>query len=351
MRRVVPLVLALAACGSEETIGNLDGHTAWNQVPNNMVDVLWVVDNSCSMTEEQVTLASGFATFVAQMEASLTDFHIGVTTTSVSDDPNAGVLGVGVEEPDPVTGGAELQWLTNEDEYLAEFGERTAVGVGGSDKEMGLAAAAQALSPAMLFSGPNAGFLRPEAQLLVAIVSDEEDCSDGGALSGEPGEACYKEKELLVPVHELVEDITSAKDDPEDVQVSAIVGPENTDDCQDTYPGRRYWEAAALTGGLIGNICDGDWSHVMEDLGLNATGINTSFRLDEPGVKESLKVFVDDVEIEEDSVNGWTYDDATCFLTFHGTSVPPRESELHANYTKVSGGSSRDCEEGVAGTL
>ena len=78
-------------------------------------------------------------------------------------------------------------FLTPTDDYERLFQERaTAVGVEGSDKEKGLEAAAYAVSLAMTApGGPNEGFVRPSpAHLLVIIVSDEEDCSDNGALEG-----------------------------------------------------------------------------------------------------------------------------------------------------------------------
>jgi hypothetical protein len=39
--------------------------------------------------------------------------------------------------------------------------------------------------------GPNAGFLRPDAHLLVVFVSDEDDCSDEGVLDGLVNFLCY----------------------------------------------------------------------------------------------------------------------------------------------------------------
>ncbi len=339
MRRLAPLFLMIAiGCKGDNEFGNLDGYTGWTQALNNEIDILFVVDNSCSMQAEQAALALGFQSFIDAMDEN-NDFHVGVVSTTVD------------------YGDEESAWLLADDEgnrwidsltedAATKFSHLTAIGTGGSDKEKGLEQAANVLAAEMSVSGPNAGFVRPDSNLLVIVVSDEEDCSDLALLEGQPAEACYTRKADLAPVSVFVQQLQDTKDDEEDFTFHAIVGPEQSD-CTDAYPGRRYMEAAALTGGLVGNICDGDWSDVLSDLGLNASGIETSFRLGEPAVPDTLQVFVEDVEIAESAVNGYTYDEATCFVTFHGTegaSIPVRDAQLHAKYTKASGSDTADCE-------
>lgn len=324
------LVPLFAGCKSE---GGFSGQTAidtWYQAPNNQVDILWVVDDSCSMGEEQEALKQGFVTFVEEMEASGTDFQIGLISTSLEYlDPARGQL---IGEP---------PFLTNEDDYVALFSERALVGTDGSDKEKGLEAAAYALSPIMtLPGGPNEGFVRSEASLLVVMVSDEEDCSDGGALEGQDAEDCYLERDLLTPVPRLVNDVLSTKDgDATRLQIGAIVGLDEGN-CEDAYPGRRYMDAAALTGGLIGDICSGDWSTILADLGLTAVGIKTSFRTSNQPREGTLVVEVDEEEVLEDPVNGWTYDYETWYLTFHGDAIPERGQQVVATYDVQSGAAS-----------
>jgi len=48
------------------------------------VDILIVDDNSASMSSMQTVLASKFAGFIDQLDASSVDYHIGITTTDVS---------------------------------------------------------------------------------------------------------------------------------------------------------------------------------------------------------------------------------------------------------------------------
>src|SRR5690606_25028489 len=131
------------------------------------------------------------------------DFHIGVVTTDFEYDSidRGRLLGV-----PPV--------ITKHDDYVALFQERALVGIGGSGREKGLQVAEYALSPIMT-TGPNAGFLRETANLLVVIVSDEEDCSDRGALGIERGDntACYSERDKLAPVSSFVTNLRNLKSD------------------------------------------------------------------------------------------------------------------------------------------
>jgi hypothetical protein len=69
-----------AAVGSVEFLQttSVDGSTK--------LDMLWVVDNSGSMCQEQKILRDNFNTFIEQLESTNLDFHIGVTTTHMKDD-------------------------------------------------------------------------------------------------------------------------------------------------------------------------------------------------------------------------------------------------------------------------
>ena len=63
------------------------------------LDLLWVVDDSGSMCQEQKILRDNFDRFIDEIDASGVDFHIGVTTTDMRE-----VGGELVVRPDPVPG-------------------------------------------------------------------------------------------------------------------------------------------------------------------------------------------------------------------------------------------------------
>jgi hypothetical protein len=284
------------------------------------------------MQEEQEALANGFESFVGELELANNNFHIGVISTSQdTNDPERGYL-LG-----------DTPYLNSDDDYVTEFKERVSLGVNGSDKEKGLQAAAYALSPEMLVMH-NGSFLRPDANLLVVIVSDEEDCSDDGKMDGLDSAACYDQPDLLTPVETLVARIFDSKYNGEFVQIAAIVGPFDGS-CGEAFPGHRYVDAALLTGGLLSKICDPDWSTVMYDLGLNAVGILDTFKLTNLAEVTTLEVTVDPdgegpspaAPVLADLETGWSYDWQYGTLKFNGPAVPPRGATIVVTYEIVPG--------------
>jgi hypothetical protein len=318
------LALALAACESEREVNDVTATDTFQQAPNNQVDALFVVDNSASMAEEQAALAAGFESFIGELENSGADFHIGVITTSFAyDDPARGKL-IG----NPTV-------LTPADDYVADFQDRVKVGIDGADKERGLEAASYALSPTMT-TGPNQGFLRSDAQLLIVFLSDENDCSDRGALDSKDAESCYTSYDKLVPVETFVGEFRDLKASADKIQVSAIVGPKEGG-CSAAVAGYRYIKASELTGGFVGDICGADWGAMMTSLGLNASGVRSSFLLSKGAKPETITVQVDGAEVFESPSAGWTYDATTWYLTFHGAAVPARGAEIIVKYTVQAG--------------
>jgi hypothetical protein len=134
-------------------------------------DILFVIDDSGSMSQEQATLQAGLDAFIQTLASSpvANDFQVGVTTTSVADfdgtaNPNAGVLVPPGIMP------------SSSPSLVADFQSAVVVGTGGFGREQGFEAARQAIEK----SGPggaNEGFIRPGARLAVIVLSDEDDCS------------------------------------------------------------------------------------------------------------------------------------------------------------------------------
>src|SRR5690349_2970440 len=84
---------ALCGCSIENSFLPEDGVDTFFQEEVDQVDILFVVDNSASMTEEQAALSAGFASFVANLEDANSNFHIGVVSTSQDySDPDRGKM-------------------------------------------------------------------------------------------------------------------------------------------------------------------------------------------------------------------------------------------------------------------
>ncbi len=212
------------------------------QAPAARVDLLWVVDDTASMAEEQAALADGFDEFVAALESSDLSYHVGVVTTDASGDRAGQLRGapwiVTRESADPV----------------ADFAQAVAVGTSGTADEAGLAAVVAALTEPVV-SDQNRGFRRPDAVLHVVVVSDADDHSE--ALLADPASE----------VETLLADAAATSGLP--AMLSAVVGDEAVG-CSgadgDAAPGDTYLSVARATGGSEASICDGALESILQKL-------------------------------------------------------------------------------------
>jgi hypothetical protein len=123
------------------------------------VDILLVIDNSISMTEEQKNLSDKMYDLVASLGNS--DWQIGIITTTavfVNGEPQCQLNVIRSTEPDAAE----------------RFRSAVLAGISGDSNEQGILQAVVGLSCA---SRP---WLRPHANLAVLFVSDEDNCSADG---------------------------------------------------------------------------------------------------------------------------------------------------------------------------
>jgi len=167
------------------------------------LDILFVIDDSDSMNEEQLKVRDGLTTFMDELRKSGgidQSMHVAVITTSVYVFPeNLSMSGryCGIEpakENDCPEGGLFLPVVANVDEqssrvlksdqpgFMRAFENRVHRGVAGSPQETSFEAVRLALLSELgdipLAQGGNKGFLREGARLLIVVLTDEDDCSE-----------------------------------------------------------------------------------------------------------------------------------------------------------------------------
>jgi hypothetical protein len=315
--------LLWGGCANEHDISRMDHEESFYQAGTDQADILWIIDDSNSMANEQLKVAQGFSQFIHAIRASAddVDFHLGIVTTDMDESNEQRGLLVG----DP-------PYLTREDDFINEFGERIQVGVMGSDKERGLQAAYHALTDPDALAY-HEGFLRGDAVLALIFVSDENDCSDDNWLGDEmDGGLCYEITEKLVPTAEYIRGFQGVKGIGGRVVASTIVGPDVSEGCDASWPGKRYMTIADELDGLNGNICDSDYGDVIAEIGGQISAPQRTFYLSYRPVEESLVVYVDEEEIEPDPELGWQYDDEFVSVGFQGEYVPEFGSTISVYY-------------------
>lgn len=325
------IVVPLNGAGTYET-----EHTdEFTQITGQDVDVLFVVDNSGSMGDEQQNLASNFQSFIAGAATWQNDYHIGVTTTDLEGD-NGRLM----------TAGSNARFVTSSTQ--SQFAANVKVGTGGSGDEKGLACAQAALSlphtagsgdPANLTAcssdnectapercwdgycgGRNRGFLREDAALEVVIVSDEEDASPADvnfyinffkSIKG-----VYNEN--LFHLHAIVGDV------PGGCQSNAGAAS----------AGHRYAAVANATGGAVVSVCDSNFAAGLSSIGDIAFGLRTQFFLERLPEPSTITVEVASQGCASASGANWRYDEPSNSVVFdeNGGCMPQAGQQVLIHY-------------------
>lgn len=236
------------------------------------IDVLFVIDNSGSMEQEQTNLVANFPQFVGVLEASGLNYRVGVTTTGrdytwTMTAPVGGGLPMSQTGGDNGTlrkaGAMTKRWIDKGDPDVGgTFAMVANVGTGGPGLEMPLGALRDALEDRMV-DGTNSGFHRPEALLAVVILTDEEDCSHEQSVTlGFAENICGPSSE---PVANYVQFLDQFTGNHTRWATAVIAGP-GPGDCTSSFgdanEGPRLKDFVQQTGinGQFSSICEGDLS-------------------------------------------------------------------------------------------
>ena len=271
------------------------------QVQTPEVDILWVIDNSCSMSDEQNALSENFPVFMDFFLGSGLDYHIGVITTDTGD--NGQLVGAsGYKWIDPVTPNP-----------ANVFSAMAVLSTGGSGDERGREQAYAALE--IQSDGVNAGFVREDAALHLVFISDEDDHSSNSR-------------------EEFVNYLTTLKFEPDMLTASSIVSPGSGCDVEE---GKDYIYVTNNVGGILWSICNEDWVGLLEQLGIQASGLKREYFLSQLPVPGTIEVWVieNGVTYEFAEEVDWTYDPTRNSIQFI-EYVPTALSEVYVEYDVLS---------------
>jgi hypothetical protein len=152
--------------------------------------VLFCVDNSASMADNQKLLADSFGGFIQEFVAGGLDYHIGIVTSDV-DSTRGNVWKSRLPGYPGANRGRLLsrspsdRFLTNRTaQIIPKFQENVQVGTAGSSREQCLASFLYATDSSITGSGGyNEGFFRRDSLLAFVVVTDEnEDIQDGESI-------------------------------------------------------------------------------------------------------------------------------------------------------------------------
>lgn len=341
IKRGIPLVGLLAAC-SDYKLTQFQAQDIFTQEPAGEVDVLLVVDNSCSMQPYQDKLGENFGEFLTYLEEGQADYHIGVLTTTVEVPPAYPEYGCSQADVDKIPEGGNLVGGTiiTKDTENADtvFSRLVNVGTCGNGNEMGLHSAWLALTPP-LSTEENFAFLRGSAMLSIIFVTDEQDTSP-------------------FPTSDYINAFREVKglDDRSAVNADGLV-VKSTSDCNaeqiasGATRGSRYLDVIDEMNGMAGNICADDFADILTDLSLRTSRLRDTFYLTKLPDPATLVVTVDDREVGCET-GEWTYElqgegaDQVGAIVFERASMPPPNSLVTATYDYGSGDPAGFCPGG-----
>lgn len=246
-----------------DTSGSSDGGSSDDGLPIEpctAVDLLFVVDNSEPMLEEQIRLRAAALAFVQMIAGSIptlmSDLHIGVITTD--DDlmvqETAAPCG-------PYEGGAS--WMSSTSTALAtELECALSVGVAGSPNERPMDMLAGALSDDNLAPGGfHNGFLREEALLVVLLVTNEEDEPEKDTGWGSMGDPADWAQTLAARKGGLAKDVV----------VLSLVGIPEPNACLGPWDGMEGAQHAprlielteSFPQGAVGDVCAQEYASFL----------------------------------------------------------------------------------------
>ena len=291
-----------------DVFGTADGEELGEQGGCEKVDFLFVIDNSGSMTEEQMALVTSFPGFISTISNTLMaqDYHLMVTDTdaasvgassvSISNgqimcEPHPaccqgacnGVGGIVIQPPPmqcngepcanfPLPSGCDAEigagknldqqgescGIAGDIRYMLDsqpnleqtFSCAALVGAGGDGLERPMDAMMEAIGSQSEAGGCNEGFLRDDAVLVVTVISDEDDLDQS---AGDP--ASWKQY------------LVDAKNGNEEaIVVLGLIADAGVNGglcSEDDAPTLRSF-AQSFTHGQIGSVCASDYAPFFE---------------------------------------------------------------------------------------
>jgi hypothetical protein len=267
------------------------------QTDTDAADILWVVDNSLSMADEQASLSTNLPSFVQFIDDLELDYHVGVLTMDTVD---SGALQ-----------GAMPFVTSSTTDPVGTFAASVDVGTGGSATSQGFQSVLLCYSSGDCLSGFDRG---NAAGLRIIFVSDGQEQSTA-----------------LGTVADYVNYFYSLRADPDKLILSDISG--GLAGCSGpgggAGSGADYVAATVVTGGVSASICDSDWTATLSALAWLSKSFSDTFELSQTPVRDTIEVWVNDTLLSV----GWTFNSALNSIVFDVSRLPDPDDTIVVEYT------------------
>ncbi|MCK5799137.1 MAG: VWA domain-containing protein [Deltaproteobacteria bacterium] len=221
------------------------------------VDIVWVIDQSGSMTSEIAGVKANMNAFAQFISAQKVDYHVLVLAQR-----GTGTYDICIPQP---LGGPNC----TDGQRFRQISQR----IGSRDS----------LAKIQTYIGQLEGFMRPGSIRHFIAVTDDESS---------------------VKANDFHQFIKSRGPDYADYVFHGIVGL-NSGGCV-ARPGQQYVDLANMTHGLKFHICNANWAQLFNALGKNVATATSKLKLSKKPIPGSIQVWFDNFQTSQGS--HWTYD-------------------------------------------
>jgi hypothetical protein len=268
------------------------------------IDVLFSINNAITMDRYIDDVRTNIAIFIDAFASRSVDFRVGMVkgTEEADGNHNYGLIG-----PNPVVQSSDPRVR----ERISANFIQLARSHRGTDKRT-----VQAWLEAAENPGNGALFQAGHTKVLIALTDSED--------SGLP--ASYAPQAAARLSHAF----------GSDPWLAIGIGSPSSNRCpESTDPVTRLLEGVVkLSGGMMGRVCDPDYSDVLRQATesvfalLNEFSVASSLPAGAVPVDDSVRVFVDGKEIPNDPTNGFQWNSTRRSVTFQGKYLPPLRSKI-----------------------
>lgn len=270
-----------------------------HQVPTPEVNLLFVIDNSCSMSDDQAQLAANMPPLIEELDAANVNYRVGITTTSSTSYLSEfwGKKWIDRDTPDPV----------------GTFSTGVMVGLSGGI-EKGLYSTYLTIADEY-----NSDFFRINSPLHIFVVSDEPD---------------QTVEETNITADEFWSLMVAQKGLSGGLTFTTIADFPDSPNCPHPYADpSRYVRVTSLFPGQLIEICAEDWSAPIDRITDDVMDLKYRYYLTQIPVPETIEVYIErlGVTYRYHEPEDWTYDQVSNSIELQKL-VPDEHSVFIAEY-------------------
>ncbi len=292
-----------------------------------IADIIWVIDESGSMIEEQTSVANNAVNFFNRAIAYGLDFRMGVVDVGLVN--NGRFCTAQGQSGDYFLGPGNL----------AQFQQCVLEPWGGGQEEWGtehgISQGYNAIVNHLPRTAGSPNRIRPDATLVVIYVSDEraEELKESCGAGEGPGMASVDPTCLWNVIGPTVQLLQGTSSTGGIGKAHALIGPPPSGCSTATQVGQGYLDIVQYMGGQIGSICQGDLGPTLQVIIEDIVASSSPVRLIHFPISLSLSVSKDGLPLPRSRVSGFDYRASANTIVFIGQTFDPNHpSEVLVSY-------------------